>query len=44
MRKHDLLLLTAYITIVGILAGCSSSNRETVGTTQEEQTMMKQRL
>lgn len=38
MRKRGLLLLTACIMTVGILAGCSSSREETSGTTQEVQT------
>lgn len=38
MRKRGLLLLTACIMTVGILAGCSSSREETSGTTQELQT------
>lgn len=38
MRKCGLLLLTACIMTVGILAGCSSSREETSGTTQEVQT------
>ena len=38
MRKHGLLLLTACIMAVGILAGCSSNSEETSSTTQEVQT------
>ena len=38
MRKRGLLLLTACIMTVGILAGGSSSREETSGTTQEVQT------
>lgn len=38
MRKRGVLLLTACIMTVGILAGCSSSREETSGTTQEVQT------
>ena len=38
MKKRGLLLLTACIMTVGILAGCSSSREETSGTTQEVQT------
>ena len=38
MRKRGLLLLTACIMAVGILAGCSSNSEETSSTTQEVQT------
>ena len=38
MRKRGLLLLTACIMTVGILAGCSSNSEETSSTTQEVQT------
>lgn len=38
MRKRGLLLLTACIMTVGILAGCSLNSEETSSTTQEVQT------
>lgn len=38
MRKRGLLLLTACIMAVGILAGCSSNSEETSSTTQEVET------
>ena len=38
MKKRGLLLLTACMMTVGILAGCSSNSEETSSTTQEVQT------